>query len=52
VPELTQGKALEFIRARRKGVDVDEKEMMRLFDNVGTNAADLEDLLNGDMSVE
>jgi hypothetical protein len=52
VPELTQGEALEFIRARRKGVDVNEKELMRLFDNVGTNAATLESFLNGDMSVD
>jgi hypothetical protein len=52
VPELTQGEALEFIRARRKGVDVDEKEMMRLFDSVGTNAATLETFLNKDMSVD
>jgi GTPase SAR1 family protein len=52
VPELTQGEALEFIRARRKGDDVNEKEMMRLFDNVGTNAADLESFLNGGMSVD
>jgi hypothetical protein len=52
VPELTQGEALEFIRARRKGVDVNEKEMMRLSDSVGTNAADLESFLNGAMSVD
>jgi hypothetical protein len=52
VPELTQDEALEFIRTRRKGVDVDEKEIMRLFDNVGTNAATLETFLNKDMSVD
>ena len=52
VPELTQGEALEFIRARRKGVDVNEKEMRRLFDNIGTTAATLGAFLNGDMSVD
>jgi hypothetical protein len=31
---------------------VNEKEMMRLFDNVGTNAATLECFLNGAMSVD
>jgi hypothetical protein len=31
---------------------VNEKEMMRLFDNVGTNAATLESFLNGAMSVD
>jgi hypothetical protein len=51
VPELTQGEALDFVRTR-KGVDVNEKEMMCLFDNVGTNAADLEAFLNQDMSVD
>ena len=55
VPELTQAEALEFIRARRNGIDVNVKEMMRLFDNVGTNAATLETFLNRDttdMSVD
>ena len=51
VPELTQVQALEFIRAR-KGIYVDEKEMMHLFDNVGTNAAGLFSFLNKDMSVD
>ena len=41
VPDLSIDEALEYIRARN-GVDVvDVKEMMHLFDNVGTNAAKL-----------
>ena len=51
VPELTQDEALDFVRTR-KGVDVNATEMIRLFDNVGTNAADLEDFLNGVESVD
>jgi hypothetical protein len=52
VPELTQGEALNFVQARKCVDDVNEKDMMRLFDNVGTNAADLVDFLNGAMSVD
>ena len=51
VPELTHNEALDFIRARQ-GVDMDEKEMMRLFDNVGTNAATLECFLNEHVSID
>jgi hypothetical protein len=51
VPDLTQGEALDFVRTR-KGVDVNEKEMMRLFDNVGTTASTLECFLNEPMSVD
>jgi hypothetical protein len=51
VPELTQGEALDFFRTR-KVVDVNATEMIRLFDNVGTNAADLEFFLNGAESVD
>ena len=51
VPELTHQEALDFVRAR-KGVDQNEKDLMRLFDNVGTNAADLEAFLNLGMSVD
>jgi hypothetical protein len=37
VPDLSDAEALEYMQAR-KGVEVDAKEMMRLFDRVGTNA--------------
>jgi hypothetical protein len=40
VPDLSDAEALEYVRAR-KGGDVDVKEMMCLFDSVGTNAAKL-----------
>jgi GTPase SAR1 family protein len=52
VPELTQGEALNFVQARKGADDVNEKEMMRLFDNVGTNAATVECFLNGAKSVD
>jgi hypothetical protein len=56
VPDLTSDEALEFIRAWRNngGVDVNvnETEMIRLFDNIGTTASTLECFLNGPMSVD
>lgn len=52
VPELTRDEAMEFVRARRKDVDMIEKDVIRLFDNVGTTAATLEYFLNGSMSVD
>ena len=38
VPDLSIHEALEYMQAR-KGADVDTKEMMRLFDSVGTNSS-------------
>ena len=38
VPDLSIDEALEYMQAR-KGADVDTKEMMRLFDSVGTNSS-------------
>jgi hypothetical protein len=52
VPELTRVEALEFVRRRRKGIAMDEKEIMRLFENVGTTALTLEAFLNGTMSAD
>jgi hypothetical protein len=52
VPDLTQGDALDVAQARKGADDVNEKEMMRLFDNVGTTAATLEFFLNGAKSVD
>ena len=51
VPELTRDEAIQFVR-RRKGIAMDEEEMMHLFENIGTNAVQLEDFLNGSMSVD
>jgi hypothetical protein len=51
VPELTRDEALTFVR-RRKGIAMDEEEMMRLFQNIGTTAATLENFLDGTMSVD
>jgi hypothetical protein len=53
VPELTRVEALEFVRRRRrKGIALDEKEIMHLFENVGTTALTLEAFLKGTMSVD
>lgn len=52
VPELTPDEALEFVRARRRGIDVNEKDVVRLFGTIGTIAATLESFLNGSMSVD
>jgi hypothetical protein len=51
VPDLSDTEALEYVRAR-KGGDVDVKDMMRLFDSVGTNAAKLLDFVSRDGSVD
>jgi hypothetical protein len=52
VPELTRDEALEFVRTRRKGIAVNEEDMVRLFENIGTTAATLEAFLNESMSVD
>jgi hypothetical protein len=51
VPDLSDTEALEYVRARNGG-DVDVKDMMRLFDSVGTNAAKLLDFVSRDGSVD
>jgi hypothetical protein len=51
VPDLSDAEALEYMQAR-KGVEVDAKEMTRLFDSVGTNAAKLLDFVSQDVSVD
>jgi hypothetical protein len=52
VPEMSQGEALNFIRSRNKSTDVNEKDLMRLFDYVGTNPADLEEFNNEGICVD
>jgi hypothetical protein len=51
VPDLSDAEALEYMRARKGGA-VDVKEMMRLFDSVGTNAAQLLKFCSRNMSVD
>jgi hypothetical protein len=53
VPDLTVDQARMYIKARRGAVvDEEKEEMMRLFDNVGTNAAMLLSFVNQGGSVD
>ena len=51
VPDLSIDEALEYMQAR-KGADVDTKEMMRLFDSVGTNTTTLLNFVSEGASVD
>ena len=51
VSDLSVENALKFVQARI-GTEIDVKAMMHLFDNVGTNAAMLNQFVSGKMTVD